>query len=354
MPTPSPIAVQSESQSTPFPQATTAPSEVAVATLVTTPTTPPSLTVAAEEPVSPPLRPSVIQHTVQPGETLLGLAAKYGISMAAIQLANGLGNSFDLIAGQTLSIPGSTQWLEEGFFWIVHVVQPGETLVGLSSTYDLTVDDILHVNAIADPALIHVDQQLVMPLTQLVTLKAPQPTEPSAAIAAAPPASDGTAEESSDASGTTSGTASTAAEPAAAPPPPLPAGPADWPGYILARINQVRAEHGLNTLALVSELSSAAQAHAEDCARRGWGSHVGSDGAVLQTRLERIGYAGRNWGENWVQALNAERAFDWWYGEIPPNDPHRRNILSRYYTEIGIGIAQTDWGYIFVTDFGRR
>jgi uncharacterized protein YkwD len=271
--------------------------------------------------------------------------------MAAIQLANDMGSSVDLIAGQTLAIPGSTQWLNEGFFWIVHVVRSGETLVGLSSAYDLTVDDILRVNAIADPALIHVDQQLVVPLTQLFTLKAPQPTSPSAAIAAAPTASDGGAAESS---GTTSETASTVAEPAAAPPPALPAGPADWPAYILTRINQVRAEHGLNTLALVPELSYAAQAHAEDCARRGWGSHVGSDGAVLQTRLERKGYGGSNWGENWVQALNAERAFDWWYGEIPPNDPHRRNILSRYYTEIGIGIAQTDWGYIFVTDFGRR
>jgi uncharacterized protein YkwD len=296
----------------------------------------------------------VVQHTIQPGETLLGLASEYGVSMAAIQLANSMGSSVDLIAGQTLSIPGSTQWLDEGFFWTVHVVRSGETLVGLSSAYDLTVDDILRVNAIADPALIHVDQQLVMPLTQLVTLKAPQPTAPPAAIAAAPAATDGGAEESSDASGATSETTSTASEPAAAPPPALPAGPADWPAYILTRINQVRVEHGLNTLALVPELSYAAQAHAEDCARRGWGSHVGSDGAVLQTRLERVGYTGSNWGENWVQALNAERAFDWWYGEIPPNDPHRRNILSRYYTEIGIGIAQTDWGYIFVTDLGRR
>jgi uncharacterized protein YkwD len=105
---------------------------------------------------------------------------------------------------------------------------------------------------------------------------------------------------------------------------------------------------------MAPELNYAAQAHAEDCARRGWGSHVGSDGAVLRTRLERAGYLGRNWGENWVQAPNAERAFDWWYGETPPNDPHRRNILSPRRTEMGIGIAETGWGLIFVTDFGQR
>ncbi len=142
--------------------------------------------------------------------------------------------------------------------------------------------------------------------------------------------------------------------PPTAPAPSMPAGPAEWTGYILARINQARAENGLSGLTLVSELSQAAQAHAEDCARRGWGSHVGSDGAVLRTRLERVGYQGKSSGENWVQARTAERAFDWWYGEIPPNDPHRRNILSPRYTEIGIGIVQSGWGYIFVTDFGHR
>jgi uncharacterized protein YkwD len=270
--------------------------------------------------------------------------------MATIQLANGVGSSIDLIAGQTLSIPGSPQWPGESPFWVVYTVQAGETLVGLSNTYDLTVDEILRVNAIADPALIHIDQQLVMPLTQLVTLKAPQPTTTPASVAAAQAASPTRDPEASPAPDLA------APQPAASgpPSPAAPAGPADWPGYILARINQARAEHGLNALTIAPELTYAAQAHAEDCARRGWGSHVGSDGAVLKTRLERAGYAGKNWGENWVQALNAGRAFDWWYGEIPPNDPHRRNILSPHYTEIGIGIAATSWGYIFVTDLGRR
>jgi uncharacterized protein YkwD len=306
----------------------------------------PPPTALVGDPTPESAAPAVHQHIIQPGETLLGIAMEYGVSMAAIQLANGLGSSIDLIAGQTLSIPGSTQWLNESYFWTVHVVRSGETLVGLASAYDLTVDEILRVNAIADPALIHVEQHLVMPLAQLVMLNSPQPTAttaPTAAPAVAKAQAVPAAVEPE-----------TELAPAAAPPPSLPAGPADWPTYILARINQVRTEHGLNTLTLAPELNSAAQAHAEDCARRGWGSHVGSDGAVLKTRLERAGYPSRNWGENWVQALNAKRGFEWWYGEIPPNDPHRRNILSPYYAEIGIGIAQTTWGYIFVTDFGRR
>jgi uncharacterized protein YkwD len=306
--------------------------------------------------------PAFIPYTIKPGDTLLGVAMEFGVSMASIQLANSMGNSIDLIAGQTLSVPGSTQWLDEGHFWTLHVVDSGETLVGIASTYNLSVDDILRVNAVADPDMIHIQQQLVIPLKRLVasTPKPPAATAaPPVAIAAA---SVATTTTQLDQSGTASDAianpaAAPAAEaqpPASAPIPAPPAGPEEWSGYILARINQVRAEHGLNTLSLVQELTLAAQAHAQDCAARGWGSHVGSDGAVLKTRLERAGYYGPNRGENWVQARNAERAFDWWYGEIPPNDPHRRNILSPHYAEIGIGIAATDLGYIFVTDFGRR
>ncbi len=317
-----------------------APAEIAAAEPTSAPpTAPPPTDVPTSEPAPAPTAPAIFRYAVQPGDTLLGIAVDYGVSMAAIQLANNMGDSIDLLAGQTLSIPGSTQWLDEHYFWIVHIVRAGETLVGLAGDFDLTVDQILRVNAVADPALIHIDQRLVMPVAQLLTLIAPQPAATVAPVAVA-----------------ASGQTAPAPEPppVPAPPPGPPSGPADWPAYILTRINQVRADHGLNTLTMAPELNYAAQAHAEDCARRGWGSHVGSDGAVLRTRLERAGYLGRNWGENWVQAPNAERAFDWWYGEIPPNDPHRRNILSPRRTEMGIGIAETGWGLIFVTDFGQR
>jgi uncharacterized protein YkwD len=269
--------------------------------------------------------------------------------MAAIQLTNELGDSTGLVAGQTLNVPSGAQWPGESAFWVIHVIQPGETLIGLASAYDLGVDEILNVNAIADPTLIHPGQQLVLPLTGLLNTSAPSPTATPALRA-----------EPQDEAAIAAASVQTALTHTPAPPlptapaPPAPAGPADWPGYILARINQARAAHGLNTLTMAPELTQAAQAHAQDCAQRGWGSHVGSDGAVLKTRLERAGYFGSNYGENWVQALDAERAFDWWYGEIPPNDPHRRNILSTHYSEVGIGIVQMDWGYVFITDFGRR
>jgi len=38
---------------------------------------------------------------------------------------------------------------------------------------------------------------------------------------------------------------------------------------------------------------------------------------------------------------------------VPPNDPHRRTLLTTWLSEIGVGVAQTSWGYYFIADFGR-
>lgn len=335
------ISADPLAQNTPTGQVSERPTAAPATPLPTpTPNAAPS-----EPPV--PQEAGVVHYTVQSGDTLLGLALHFDVSMASIQLLNGMGDSNALQAGQELLIATEPLAAGENTFWVVHVVQAGETLVGLGRTFGLSLDEILRVNSVADPALINIDQQLVIPLNELYTARpAPGAVAAVPAQAAAPPPA---------AADETNGAAS-AAQPveASLPLPAPPAGEGDWSAYILAAINQVRAANGLPGLSMASELTLAAQAHAQDCAQRGWGSHIGSDGANLRTRLARVGYVGSNVGENWVQALNAQRAFEWWYGEIPPNDPHRRNILSPHYNEIGIGIADTGWGYIFVTDFGRR
>jgi hypothetical protein len=54
-----------------------------------------------------------------------------------------------------------------------------------------------------------------------------------------------------------------------------------------------------------------------------------------------------------VKVHTPQGAFDFWYYETPPNDAHRRTLLSSYLTEVGIGVVAADWGYYFVADFGR-
>jgi uncharacterized protein YkwD len=120
---------------------------------------------------------------------------------------------------------------------------------------------------------------------------------------------------------------------------------------ILDLMNEKRLANGLAPLRWSDRLAQAAQAHAADCAQRGWGSHVGSDGASLRSRLARVDvYPG--WAsENWANARGAQQAFDMWWFE-PPYGPHRLNILGSSYDEVGIGLVAGGWGYYVVADFG--
>ena len=304
---------------------------------------------------SPTAGQTKIQYTVRPGDTLLGVALLHHISMASIQLANDLGESDLLRAGQTLAIPASPQWDGELAYWIVHTVQRGETVSGIAQAFDLTASDILRVNAMADPGQIWPGQPIVIPLDSLqvaavppTSTPKPAPTRKPTPTAAAPRA-------------LTSPLASSLPRPPtptrAIPTPALVAIPADvaaWPEAVAALINQKRAAHGLTPYSIAPELVSAAQAHAADCAKRGWCGHIGSDGADTRTREIRAGYNPTTWGENWVQAFDPAKAVEWWYNETPPNDPHRKNLLHTRYTQVGVGITLAGNGYYFIADFGSR
>ncbi len=76
-------------------------------------------------------------------------------------------------------------------------------------------------------------------------------------------------------------------------------------GRVLTLINQARAGAGLAPLAMNSQLTAAAQGHADDMARNGVGiGHGGSDGSTPTTRILRAGYPAYSWGpevgENWA------------------------------------------------------
>ncbi|MCX6028212.1 MAG: LysM peptidoglycan-binding domain-containing protein [Chloroflexi bacterium] len=48
-------------------------------------------------------------YTVRPGETLSGIASRYGVSVEALRAANNLGNANQITAGMVLVIPSATQ-----------------------------------------------------------------------------------------------------------------------------------------------------------------------------------------------------------------------------------------------------
>ena len=148
---------------------------------------------------------------------------------------------------------------------------------------------------------------------------------------------------------------------------------ADAERYMLDLINRDRAAEGLPALPWDETAARAARRPAEDMAARGFTAHWGSDGSVPEQRYTEAGgedVAFENVG-CFVDASASPLALDAPYmgegldrfqrafmDEVPPHDGHRRNILSRWHTAVGVGVAQVEGSRIpcvaqeFVDDWG--
>ncbi|HEY3341100.1 MAG TPA: CAP domain-containing protein, partial [Anaerolineae bacterium] len=135
--------------------------------------------------------------------------------------------------------------------------------------------------------------------------------------------------------------------------PAEPAGADAMRAQLLALYNEARAAYGRAALAGSVMLQTAAQGHAEDCAQRGYGSHSGSDGSTSSQRIARSGYPGSVTGENWAWGHSAAEVFDMWFNQETDSGPHRSNILSGRYTQVGFGIVASNGGFYFIADFGN-
>jgi LysM repeat protein len=97
-------------------------------------------------------------HTVQPGETLSGIAARYGTTAERLASANGIGNPNMIFAGAHLRVPGGGVATST-----VHEVRAGETLSDIASRYGTSVERIARANKLDDPNLIVIGERLRIP-----------------------------------------------------------------------------------------------------------------------------------------------------------------------------------------------
>lgn len=114
----------------------------------------------APTPVPTPA-PVTTVHVVQAGETLYSIARRYGVTVADLVAANGIANPDRINVGQRLEIPGGT--VPPAPAPRTHVVQPGETLLAIALRYGVTVYGLQAANDISDPDHIEVGQELVIP-----------------------------------------------------------------------------------------------------------------------------------------------------------------------------------------------
>jgi uncharacterized protein YkwD len=128
---------------------------------------------------------------------------------------------------------------------------------------------------------------------------------------------------------------------------------------VLSRINAARADADLPRLALDDELSRAAARHnqrmidgcglSHQCSGEGGiGTRFSAEGVRWRSAGENIGLASA--GGSTAQIVAAANGLtDGMLAETPPNDGHRKNLLSRGFDRIGLSVVRDGKGTVWVT-----
>lgn len=115
-------------------------------------------------PTPTPSNPAPAQgtYTVRSGDTLSGIAARYGTTVAALVAANGIANPNLINVGQVLQLSGSAPApAPQG--GNVYVVQPGDTLSAIAQRNGTNWQTLAALNQLANPNLIRVGDKITLP-----------------------------------------------------------------------------------------------------------------------------------------------------------------------------------------------
>ena len=117
-------------------------------------------------PYTPPEGAEGNYYTVKSGDTLYGIASKYGISVDELKAANNL-SSNTLTIGKVLLIPEveEPETPDEN----IYIVKSGDTLYSIANRYGMTVDELKALNNLTSNTL-SIGQQLVVSEGNAATL----------------------------------------------------------------------------------------------------------------------------------------------------------------------------------------
>lgn len=102
-------------------------------------------------------------YTVVRGDTLSGIAARYGTTVAALASLNGISNPNLIYVGQVLRLGGGSAPAPSQPAGGTYKVVAGDTLSGIAQRYGTNYQTLAAMNGIADPNKIYVGQVLKVP-----------------------------------------------------------------------------------------------------------------------------------------------------------------------------------------------
>lgn len=114
---------------------------------------------------------------------------------------------------------------------------------------------------------------------------------------------------------------------------------------IVTRTNEVRANVKLAPVKVDKLLAQVAQDMASDLASRGKLSHTDAKGRSLRKRIDDSTYPWKSIGENIAMGYTSAKEF---IAEWVKSETHKKNMLTADFNEIGIGLARSKDGDIYL------
>lgn len=109
------------------------------------------------QPTPQPTPSTESTYVVKSGDTLSGIASKYGTTYQALAAYNGISNPNLIHPGQIIKIPGANN---SGSSEEYYTVVSGDNLTRIANRYGTTVNQLVAWNGIKNPNLIHPGQRL--------------------------------------------------------------------------------------------------------------------------------------------------------------------------------------------------
>ena len=121
----------------------------------------------------------------------------------------------------------------------------------------------------------------------------------------------------------------------------------DPKAYLTQLINEARRKAGVGPLKRIHALDEVASYHSQDMRLHGFVGHYSPRTGMIEQRLRRIAYPRYTYGEN--VALNGSIADA--HEGLMASLGHRNNLLSRAYTELGVGLRRNENGWYITQIF---
>lgn len=110
---------------------------------------------------TPTKSPEPVRYTVKRGDTLWGIAKKFGVTVSAVVNANNIRNPNLIYVGEVFIIPHMTSAESSGY--TLYTVRRGDTLWGISRKFGTSINSIVALNGIKNPNLIYAGEVFKIP-----------------------------------------------------------------------------------------------------------------------------------------------------------------------------------------------